>query len=145
MSSTPPTSAGCSLLYSPLYCRYNGFLFGLFFMHVFLEYQNELYEMQRTRMMRFLEEIDISLDLPSTHEGFRTSHYSLSTEILRAFAASSRSLFNHTVLGMTAAGAVVLSRLDERNKDTISRIIREEELDLAFSDFERVPDSLRGD
>src|ERR1035437_513009 len=144
MSSHSLSSEAPSLLYSPLYCRYNGFLFGLFFMHVFLNYQSELYEMQRMRMTRFLQEVVISLDLPSTHHDSRVSHYSLATKLLKAFLSISRSLFNHAVLGMTAGAPMVLGGESDDHRNTVLRILREENLLFDLRAFERIFESLEG-
>ncbi|HEX2120258.1 MAG TPA: tetratricopeptide repeat protein [Thermoanaerobaculia bacterium] len=55
--------------FSPLYCRYNGFLLGQFVSLVFAEYGRAQYAERRARMLEFLQEIEVETDIPETPVG----------------------------------------------------------------------------
>ena len=55
--------------FSPLYCAYNGFLLGQFLSLAFAQFGGREYVARRSRMLEFLSEIDVALDIPGAPPG----------------------------------------------------------------------------
>jgi tetratricopeptide (TPR) repeat protein len=86
--------------FSPLYCRYNGFLLGQFVSLVFAEYGRERYGERRARMLEFLDEIEIEAEIPETPVGVGDQlHVALILDLGRKLAARSMEMTDFFLLG----------------------------------------------
>ncbi|MBI9090630.1 MAG: hypothetical protein JEZ12_15545 [Desulfobacterium sp.] len=67
---------------SPLYCRYNGAMLGIFMFLNRFEFARDLFCVFQKRMQQFLNEIDANFQLPTSHELFRDKFTDLYSAVL---------------------------------------------------------------
>ena len=109
--------------FSPLYCAYNGFLLGQFMTLSFAEYGREDYRVRRSRMLEFLSEVAVTVDVPEEPVGLGSDgQMSLLETALPQLQAHSRPLAAFTLLGtlLTTYGF-----LFESDPDTAQEILEE--------------------
>jgi tetratricopeptide (TPR) repeat protein len=107
--------------FSPLYCAYNGFLLGQFLSVAFAEYGRKDYLVRRSRMLEFLSEIPVTVDLPEEPFAIGSAgQIDLLTTVMMQLQAHSRPLAAFTLLGglMTHYGVLV-----EADPDTAQAIL----------------------
>jgi tetratricopeptide (TPR) repeat protein len=86
--------------FSPLYCRYNGFLLGQFLSLVFSSIGREKYAERRARMFEFLQEIAVDVAVPDDPVELGSGeHVDLIQQILTKTAALSNELTEFVLLG----------------------------------------------
>jgi hypothetical protein len=84
---------------SPLYCRANGFLLGVFQALSRYNFARAEFHIHRRRMVEFLEEAEIGLQIPKTHRAYEKAADQVMTRLLKATAARSPELGDFTFLG----------------------------------------------
>ena len=86
--------------FSPVYCAYNGFLLGQFLSLAFAQFGARDYAARRSRMLEFLHEIDVALDLPEAPPGLGSeAHVDLIETVLPRVAEQSMPLAEFLLLG----------------------------------------------
>lgn len=86
--------------FSPLYCRYNGFLLGQFLSLSFANYGRDQYSIRRARMMEFLAEINVNIQLPEESPGLGSdTHNELLMKVLSKTLDRSAELTDFVLLG----------------------------------------------
>jgi tetratricopeptide (TPR) repeat protein len=98
--------------FSPLYCRYNGFLLGQFVTLAFARYGRAQYAERRMRMLEFLREIELNVEIPEEpFEIGSEGHSALILGIVGSLAERSRELTEFMLIGSTLAqyGGMVLA------------------------------------
>jgi tetratricopeptide (TPR) repeat protein len=100
--------------YSPLYCRYNGFLLGQFLSLSFASFASTGYAERRSRMLEFLREIEVDVAIPESPPGLGDpEHSALIEAVMTAVAAKSVDLVQFTLLGALLTHYGLLARTDE--------------------------------
>ncbi|MDM0001799.1 hypothetical protein QTI24_24540 [Variovorax sp. J22P240] len=89
-------------LFSPLYCRFNGFAFGAFLVAANLEFAGPRFGAMRRRLREFMREIEIDAVLPSQHLAYRAAHDANFESILRKARARSQLLYEFMGIGAMA-------------------------------------------
>jgi hypothetical protein len=109
--------------FSPLYCAYNGFLLGQFLSLAFGEYARRDYPVRRARMLEFLAEIDVALEIPAAPPGLGSeAHVDLLTEVLPRIAERSKRLADFLLLGALLTHYGVLADADpETAQETLEQ------------------------
>ena len=98
---------------SPLYCRYNGFLFGQFLSLAFAECGAPRYGDRRTRLLEFLREVDVDVAIPeSPRDRGGVTYAAVLSAILPRLAQHSRELAEFAILGGLLPHYAVVSRID---------------------------------
>ena len=103
-------------LHSPLYDRYNGFLFGAVFTRAFDPEALPLFPRWRARMQVFLDEIDVPIRLPREHEAFREEHATLWSQARDHLTAASPELANFFLLASASLQWLGLEDGDQRRE-----------------------------
>ncbi len=105
-------------LYSPLYCRFNGFALGAFLAGASLEFAGPRFGAMRRRVHEFLSEVGVEARLPSRHAIY-CAGYGGQFETVRAQVhARSELLHDFTAIGamavLYAANAALATREQKR-------------------------------
>ncbi len=112
--SQPPMLSGYSpQLYSKLYCRLNGFMFGVFFEMCKFKLARERYPFFRGRMQTFLDEIAVPGDVPERHEDFNAWTETEVDLLLRFFKTRPQGLVDFFAIGHLAV-TYLIRRLRDR-------------------------------
>lgn len=99
--------------FSPLYCRYNGFLLGQFLSLTFASYGKGKYPERRMRMLEFLHEVAVDVTLPEEPVELGSDvHVRLLQEVLAKSAEQNRELTDFILLGAMLTHYGFLSRSD---------------------------------
>lgn len=99
--------------FSPLYCRYNGFLLGQFVSLVFREKGRDRYAERRARMLEFLQEIDVEADIPEQSLNLGDdAHTALIIDLGQKLMVTSRELTDFFILGAHLVHYGILSKTD---------------------------------
>ncbi len=99
--------------FSPLYCRYNGFLLGQFVSLVFREKARDKYSERRARMLEFLGEIEIEADIPEQPLNLgEDAHAALIVDIGRKLYGRSPLMTDFFILGAHVVHYGALARTD---------------------------------
>lgn len=86
--------------FSPLYCRYNGFLLGQFLSLIFASYGWDKYAERRARMTEFLREIAVEVALPEKPQELGgDAHVELLEDVIKKTHKESAELADFLVLG----------------------------------------------
>ena len=109
--------------FSPLYCAYNGFLLGQFLSLAFAQFGAREYAARRSRMLEFLREIDVELDIPEAPPGLDSeTHVDLIETALPRVAERSRTLAEFLLLGALLTHYGILADSDPATaRDTIDQ------------------------
>jgi tetratricopeptide (TPR) repeat protein len=110
--------------FSPLYCRYNGFLLGQFLSLSFAEYGREKYLVRRSRMLEFFSEIGVDVIIPEEPLGLGSeAHSALLTKVLNEIGGLSRELTQFTLLGSLLIHHGLLAETDASTaRDSLEEI-----------------------
>lgn len=116
-------------LHSPLYDRYNGFLFGALFTRAFEERAD--YRAWRPRMQEFLDEVEVAIRLPREHEVLRREHAELWSAAREEFTSCSEELADFYLLASAAMQSLGLEDAEQRAglRSLGRRLLRRNELD----------------
>ena len=99
--------------FSPLYCSYNGFLLGQFLSLSFARYGHEDYPIRRSRMLEFLQEAGVTVDLPEQQPELGSdAHTQLLTDAVQELALRSQPLAEFVLLGTLLTHYGVLAEAD---------------------------------
>jgi tetratricopeptide (TPR) repeat protein len=99
--------------FSPLYCRYNGFVLGQFLTLFFAEYAREKYGERRARMLEFLNEIGAAVALPEQPPDLGgEGHVALIESVLPRIAERSGELSHFVLLGSLLTHHGLLEKTD---------------------------------
>jgi hypothetical protein len=122
--------------FSPLYCRYNGFLLGQFVTVSFAEYGKAHYPVRRARMLDFLREIEVAIDLPEEPFGLGSEpHRELLRDVIAGVTERSADLAAFTLLGIYFAHYGVLARSDPDTARVILEQIEETRVSRALPEL----------
>lgn len=99
--------------FSPLYCCYNGFLLGQFLSLSFAKCGRKDYFIRRSRMLEFLEEIEVVIDLPAEPPELGGDvHSRLLDDVLPKIGICSRPLTEFVLLGSLLTHYGILGESD---------------------------------
>ena len=132
--------------FSPLYCRYNGFLLGQFLSLSFATFGQDHYQERRSRMLEFLREIDVDVSLPERPPGLGSEeHVALLMRVLPKVGERSEELMKFVLLGALLTHHGILKESDpETARQSLEQVERiREEYDLPPIEIERF--AMKGD
>lgn len=109
--------------FSPLYCAYNGFLLGQFLSLAFAQFGGREYVARRSRMLEFLSEIDVALDIPGAPPGLGSeTHVDLLQAVLPRVLERSGPLADFLLLGALLTHYGILADSDPQTaRETIEQ------------------------
>jgi tetratricopeptide (TPR) repeat protein len=110
--------------FSPLYCRYNGFLLGQFIVLSFASYARGDYAIRRARILEFLREIEVDVEIPEDPlELSGDEHVPLLEAVIQSVSAKSIELAEFVLLGAMFLHYPILTQTDpETAQDILDRM-----------------------
>jgi tetratricopeptide (TPR) repeat protein len=110
--------------FSRLYCAYNGFLLGQFLTLAFEQADAREYLVRRGRMLEFLREINVPLDIPEAPPGLGSEvHVNLINAVLPRIAERSKPLADFLLLGSLLTHHTFLADPDPETADKSIEVI----------------------
>lgn len=109
--------------FSPVYCRYNGFLLGQFLGVAFAEFARPQYAIHRARMQEFLDEVEAGVELPVEPLDFGDEPFQeLVARVIDAVSERSQELGGATYLGYSM---IIYGHFAESDPDAASSVAQQ--------------------